>query len=165
MSPPPLAAFGTTPMDKGIARKSESKPEKSKYKDFLDAIHSAAFSDKNIDEQTRLEWDNIEGEVMGCVLTEDLISGTMFSQIEDPIFTYETPHAILNDMFVEAFVETLNKHRHLVPSVTVMKQKLNELMISWKGLGREELIRMLQSFQISMQESEKNDQLQKMFGR
>jgi len=159
--PPPLAAFGTTPLDKGIGKRGESKPQKSKYEDFLGAIHAIAFSEKNVDMQTRLEWDNIEGEVMGEVLGADLMSGTMFIQIEDDLFTFATVEEYIEELFMKKFVELLNQHPYLIPSITVLKKKLNELVISLGGLGREELIRMLQSFQVSMQESERSDTLQK----
>ena len=69
---PPLKSFGTTPLDKVAQKAGERPTPPSKYKDFMDAIHSVAFSDKNIDEQTGLEWTNIEGEVMGVVLVEDI---------------------------------------------------------------------------------------------
>jgi hypothetical protein len=159
--PPPLAAFGTTPLDKGIGKKGETKAAKSKYEDFLGAIHDVAFSDKNVDMQTRLEWENIEGEVMAEVLAADLMSGTMFTQIEDDLFSFASPQELVEDLFTQKFVEIINQRPHLFPPITIMKKKLNELIISLAGLGREELIRMLQSFQVSMQENERNDALLK----
>jgi len=159
--PPPLAAFGTTPLDKGIGKKTDSKPTKSKYEDFLGAIHAVAFSEKNVDMQTRLEWDNIEGEVMAEVLAADLMAGTMFIQIEDDLFTFPTVEEYAEDLFVKKYVELIGHNPHLFPPLTVMKRKVNELVISLYGAGREELIRMLQSFQVSMQENERNDSLQK----
>ena len=162
---PPLAAFGTTPLDKGIGKKTGEKQSKSKYEEFLGAIHSVAFSDKNVDMQTRLEWENIEGEVMAEVLAADLMSGTMFTQIEDDIFTFSSPQEIMDEMFArevsKQFMEFINQRPYLIPSLIVLKKKLNELVISLSGLGREELIRMLQSFQVSMQENERNDAMMK----
>ena len=163
---PPLAAFGVTPIDKGIAKKSDGKPLKSKYEDFLGAIHDIAFSDKNVDMQTRVEWDNIVGEVMAELLAADMMSGTMFTHIDDhPYFYFATPQEILQKMFAEEtakqYVEFINKRPYMFPALSVTKKKLNELVISLGGLGRQELIQMLQSFQVSMQENERNDALMK----
>lgn len=164
-APPPLAAFGITPLEKGLVKKGESRQPRSKYEDFLGAIHAIAFSEKNVDMQTRLEWDNIEGEVMAEVLAADLASATMFTQVEDDLFEFETPSDYVSDLFAKEiakqYVELINQRPHFVPSITVMKRKVNELVISLGGLGREELIRMLQSFQVSMQESERSDAMVK----
>ena len=162
-NPKNLAAFGTTPLGKLEEAKSKNQRPavQSKYKDFLDAIHSTAFSDKNIDEQTGLEWDNIEGEVMGVVLAEELFSGSMFVDIDHPFFRFATVEEYRDAYFVRAFVETLNRHPYLIPAITVSKQKLNELMVSFKRQGRIELVEMLKAFQVSLQDSEKSDLLQK----
>src|SRR5271157_4305204 len=92
----PLAAikkpFGSVDMDKmkeNAANRKGTGPD-SKYKQFLDAVHNAAFGSENIEQQTRLEWDNIEGEVMGFVLAADLISGTMFVQRKSRRFKFRT---------------------------------------------------------------------------
>ena len=115
--------------------------------------------------QTRLEWENIEGEVMAEVLAADLTSGTMFTQINDDLFSFISPEEYVENLFAKKvanqFSELINQRPNLFPPITVMKKKLNELVISLGGLGREELIRMLQSFQVSMQENERNDALQK----
>ncbi len=162
---PPLAAFGVTSLDTAIGKKKDQKPPRSKYEEFLGAIHEIAFSDKNVDMQTRLEWDNIEGEVMAEVLSADLMAGTMFTQIEDDLFAFSSPQEIIQEMFAaemgKQYVELINKRPYFLPSITVMKKKLNELVISLQGLGRQELIQMLQSFQVSMQENERNDAMMK----
>lgn len=167
---PPLAAFGAVPVTQALSKKNtDRQPERNKYKEFLDAIHSAAFSKENPDEQTRLEWDNIEGEIMGIVLTQDLISGTMLLHIDHPIFKFAPPQKCLDQIFAEAaaekYLEIINKKQYLVPSVSVMKENLNRLMVSYKGQGRQELIQMLQSFQVSMQEQEHNDPLKQALRR
>jgi hypothetical protein len=162
---PPLAAFGTTDLNKGIGKKGGEQKQKSKYEDFLGAIHDVAFSDKNVDMQTRLEWDNIEGEVMAEVLAADLMTGTMFTKIEDDLWNFATPEEIMQEMFAteiaRQYIEFINKRPYLLPAISVMKKKLNELVVSLGGLGRQELIQMLQSFQVSMQENERNDALMK----
>ena len=163
---PPLAAFGTTDLNKGIGKKGDQKPSKSKYEDFLGAIHDIAFSDKNVDMQTRLEWDNIEGEVMAEVLSADLMTGTMFTHIDDhPYFFFKSPQEIMQEMFAteiaKQYVEFINRRPYMSPALTIMKKKLNELVVSLGGLGRQELIQMLQSFQVSMQENERNDAMMK----
>ena len=168
-APSPAVPFGNVPLDKGIGKKDGQKQQKSKYEDFLGAVHSIAFSEKDVDMQTRLEWDNIEGEVMAEVLTADLMTGTMFTQIEDDLFAFASPQEIMQEMFVDEiakqFIEFINKRPYMFPALTVMKKKLNELVISLGGLGRQELIQMLQSFQVSMQENERNDAMMKALRR
>jgi hypothetical protein len=157
---PPIAAFGSVPVSQALTKPKEpQRPETNKYYDLLNAVHSAAFPKESPDQQSRLEWDNIEGEVMGVVLTQDMISGTMLLQIDDPLFHFASVKDCLDKVFIDTFVEKLNEKKYLIPSVTTMHKNLNTLMVSYKGLGREELIRMLQSFQVSMQEQETKDPL------
>jgi hypothetical protein len=166
--PNPLAAFnppGLVKVDQALQKKDTKAPERNKYREFLAAIHEAAFSRDNLDQQTRLEWENIEGEVMGSVLTQDIISGIMFLRVEDPFWHYDTPQEALDRLFVNKFVETVGKNRHLFPGITTLNLSLNRLMVSYQGKGREEIIRMLQSFQISMQEQEHNDPLKQAIRR
>ena len=158
---PPIAAFGTVAVSQALVRKDISKvPETNKYHDLLQAVHDAAFPKGSPDAQSRLGWDNIEGEVMGIVLTQDLISGTALKQITHPFFHFATPQQCLENEFTAVLVERIAGNKYLVPSVTVLKENLNRLMISLDGKGRDELIQMLQSFQVSMQEQERKDPLQ-----
>jgi hypothetical protein len=160
---PPIAAFssfGQVPVTQALVkREGPTKPDTNKYHDLLNAVHEAAFPQGSPDMQSRLEWDNIEGEVMAVVLTQDLISGTMLLQINDPLFNFATPQECLDKIFLTAFVEKIKDHKYLLPSATVMKENLNKLMISYKGFGRDELVRMLQAFQVSMAETEQRDPL------
>lgn len=156
---PPMAAFGTTNLQAVAAKAGEKPKEPSKYKDFLDSIHSIAFSDKNIDMQTELEWDNIEGEVMGVVLTEDLLSGTMMVPVRNRMFRFKSPQKQLDQIFLHKFVETINRHPHLVPAVTFGKERLNNLMVSYLRHGRIELVEMVKAFQVQLQDTQgSNDQ-------
>lgn len=154
----PLAGFGTTDLSKVAAKAGERAPPPSKYKDFMDAIHGVAFSDKNIDEQTELEWTNIEGEVLGVVLTQDLLSGTMMNPIRNRMFRFKSPESQIQEIFLKKFVETINHHPNLIPSITVGKQKLNELMVSYMRHGRTELVEMVKAFQVQLQDTQSNDQ-------
>jgi hypothetical protein len=150
----PFAAFGTTDLKKIQQKAGERPAPPSKYKEFMDAIHSAAFSDKNIDEQTELLWDNIEGECMGVVLTEDIVSGTMFLPVRNRMFKFKDPKKQVKEfLFVGKFVEGLNKNPQLIPAITTGKQKLNELMVSFQRHGRMELVEMLKAFQVQLQET------------
>jgi hypothetical protein len=150
----PLAGFGTTDMQK-VAAKAGGRPSPpSKYKEFMDAIHSIAFSDKNIDEQTELQWENIEGEVMGSVLVQDIVSGTMLTPVRNRLFRFKSPQKQMDKIFLDKYIETLNKNPNLVPAVTTGKQKLNELMVSYLRHGRLELVEMLRAFQVQLQETQ-----------
>lgn len=161
----PLAAikkaFGSVDMDKVAAHAASKRPavENSKYKQFLEAVHDAAFGNENIEQQTRLEWDNIEGEVMGFVLAADLISGTMFVPRKSRRFKFKSVETQVEEIFVKKFIEVLGHHPYLIPSISVSIMRINQLMISYKGQGRSELVQMLQAFSIQMQETEKNDQM------
>jgi len=167
---PPLAGLTSlsVPVTQALqGSKTGKQPERNKYREFLDAIHKAAFSEdeKHGEQQTRLEWDNIEGEIMGNVLTQDLISGTMLLHVNDGFFSFESPRAIIERHFIDGVAEALHKRKYLIPGVSVMNERLNRLMVSYKGQGRAELIQMLQSFQVSMQEQERTDPLKKTLGR
>lgn len=150
----PLAGFGTTDMQKVAAKAGEKPQPPSKYKDFMDAIHEIVFSDKNIDEQTELEWTNIEGEVMGCVLTEDLVSGTMLVPVRNRMFKFKDPQKQMQEIFLCKFAETIKHHKQLVPAITTGKQKLNELMVSYLRHGRIELVEMVKAFQVQLQDTQ-----------
>lgn len=160
MSPinPPIAGFGTTDMQKVAEKAGQRQQPPSKYKEFMDAIHSVAFSDKNIDEQTGLEWENIEGEVMGTVLTQDLLSGTMLVPVRNRMFRFKTPERQMQDIFFKKFFETLKHHPQLIPAITTGKQKLNELMVSYQRAGRLELVEMVKAFQVQLQETQTDTQ-------
>lgn len=154
----PLAAFGTVALDKVKAKAAERPEPPSKYKDFMDSVHGIAFDSKNIDQQTELEWDNIEGEVMGLVLTQDLLSGTMMVPIKNRMFRFKDPKKQMDEIFVSKFVEVIGKHPQLVPAITTGKQKLNELMVSYMRHGRAELVEMLRAFQVQLQDAQGTDQ-------
>jgi len=154
---PPLGSFGTTDMNKVAAKAGEKPQPPSKYKEFMDAIHGVAFSDKNIDEQTGLEWENIEGEVMGVVLVQDILSGTMLVPVRNRMFRFKSPEKQMQEIFIKKFAETVRHHPQLVPAVTTTKQKLNELMVSFQRAGRIELVEMVRAFQVQLQETQKAD--------
>jgi hypothetical protein len=154
---PPLGSFGTTDMNKVAAKAGEKPAPPSKYKEFMDSIHGVAFSDKNIDEQTGLEWDNIEGEVMGCVLVQDLLTGTMVVPVRNRMFRFKSPEKQIQEIFVKKFAETLKHHPQLIPAITTGKQKLNELMVSYQRAGRIELVEMVRAFQVQLQDTQKAD--------
>jgi hypothetical protein len=154
----PLAGFGTTDLSKVAAKAGERPTPPSKYKEFMDAIHGVAFSDKNIDEQTELEWTNIEGEVLGVVLTEDLLSGTMMNPVRNRMFKFKSPEVQMREIFLKKFVETVSHHPNLIPAITTGKQKLNELMVSYMRHGRTELVEMVKAFQVQLQDTQSDQQ-------
>lgn len=154
-----LAGFGTTPVTQIIPAQQKPPEEGGKYKAFIDAIYHVAHptTDQQIDQQTRLEWENIEGEVMLEVLKADIISGVPFLEITNhPFFRFASRQECLDTMFIGIFVEKAMA-KHLLPSMAILKKKLNELMVSHKGAGRSELIAMFQAFTVSMQEHEHTD--------
>jgi hypothetical protein len=157
---------GTTPVSQIIPSVQKPSDEGSKYKAFVDAIYHVAHptTDQQIDQQTRLEWENIEGEVMLEVLKADIISGVPFLEItDDPIFRFSTRQELIDDMFFDIFIEKLTQ-KHLLPSMAILKRKLNELLVSHKGAGRAELIQMFQAFTVSMAEHEHTDALRSRLG-
>ena len=165
---PDVAAFQPTTEIGTIreaAKKNAPAPLPGKYKEFLDAIHGAAYSDKNIDEQTELGWDNIEGEVMACVLTDDLLSGTMFVPVRNRLFRFKSVETQINEVFIQKFIEVLNHHPYMVPSISVGRKKLNELMVSYQRAGRTELVEMIRAFQVTLQDSSKADDMNRMLRR
>jgi hypothetical protein len=153
----PLAGFGTTPLEKVQAKAGERPLPPSKYKDFMTAIHEVLFSDKNIDEQTELDWTNIEGEVMAEVLVKDMVSGTMFVPVRNRMFQFKSPESQIDKLFIGKFVEVMNKHPELVPAITTGKRKINELMVSYLRHGRMELVEMVKAFQVQMQETQRDE--------
>jgi hypothetical protein len=160
---PPIAAFksvGTIDPNQSLQRKQiEQKPELSKYHELLHAVHEAAFPRDSSDQQSRLQFEPICGEIMGEVLTQDLISGTMYREINHPFFKFATVDQCLDKIFKDVFVEKIKDKKFLVPSVTVAKHNLNKLMVSYNGLGRAELVQMLQAFSMTISEQEHKDPL------
>jgi hypothetical protein len=163
--PSNLAGLQTTPISKIIPQGQKQPDENSKYKAFVDAIYHVAHpkDDQQIDQQTRLEWENIEGECMLEVLKADIISGVPLLQIDHPFFRFATPQECLDKMFIDLFVEKATQ-KYLLPSMAIMKRKLNELLVSHKGAGRAELIQMFQAFTVSMAEHEHTDALRSRLG-
>ena len=160
-------SHGTTPIKDITPPTGQKQPDEGgRYKAFVDAIYHIAHptTEQQIDQQTRLEWENIEGEVILEVLKADIISGVPFLEItDDPIFRFSTRQELIDEMFIGAFVEKLTE-KHLLPSMTMLKKKLNELMVSHKGAGRGELIAMFQAFNVSMQEHEHMDAMRSRLG-
>jgi hypothetical protein len=164
--PTSLAGFGQTPVSKITPPAGlKTADEGNKYKAFVDAIHQIAHpsTDQQIDQQTRLEWENIEGEVMLEVLKADIISGVPFLEINHPFFRFATRAELIDKMFVDIFVERATE-KHLLPSMAILKRKLNELLVSHKGVGRAELIQMFQAFNVSMAEHEHTDAMRSRMG-
>jgi hypothetical protein len=154
----PLGSFGTTSLATVQQKAGERAAPPSKYKEFMDAIHNIAYDEKNIDQQTELQWENIEGEVMGCVLVKDLISGTMMRPVRNRMFRFKDPKKQLDRIFLQKFVETIEHHPELMPAITTGKQKVNELLVSFQRHGRVELVEMLKAFQVQLQDTQGNDQ-------
>jgi hypothetical protein len=168
MTAPPIAAFsmGSVSPTQALTKKDvDRKPEISKYHELLHAVHEAAFPKDSSDQQSRLQWDPIEGEILGEVLTQDLICGTMYRTIQDPFFNYATVDECLDKLFAKVFVEKLKDKKFLVPSVTVARHNLNKLMVSYNGLGRAELVQMLQAFSMTISEQEHKDPLKQALSR
>jgi hypothetical protein len=168
MAAPPIAAFsmGSVSPTQALTKKDvERKPELSKYHELLHAVHEAAFPKESSDQQSRLQWEPIEGEIMGEVLTQDLISGTMYHNINHPFFKFATVDECLDKVFVNTFVEKIKDKKFLVPSVTVARHNLNKLMVSYNGLGRAELVQMLQAFSMTISEQEHKDPLKSALSR
>jgi len=161
-----LAGFAGMTSIKDIIPSSQKLPdENSKYKAFVDAIYHVAHptTDQQIDQQTDLQWENIEGEVMLEVLKADIISGVPFLEITHPFFKFASRQECVDRMFVDKFVEKLIE-KHLLPSMATMKRSLNQLLVSHKRMGRAELIQMFQAFTVSMQEHEHTDALRSRLG-
>ena len=143
----------------------DKKRELSKYHELLHAVHEAAFPKDSSDQQSRLQFEPIEAEIIGTVLTQDLISGTMYHDIHHPFFHFATVDQCLDKLFVDTYVEKIKGKKFLVPSVTVAKHNLNKLMVSYNGLGRAELVQMLQAFSMSISEQEHKDPLKSALSR
>lgn len=161
---PPIPGFGTTPVNQVLTTTSGKKEkivDTSKYSELFNAFRDANYPTKggSPDSETGLEWDNIEGEVMGAVLTQDIISGTPFVEVDHPFFNFASPKQCLDKLFADTFVERVASNVYLMPSVSVMGEKLNRLMISYQRQGRLEMVQMVQALQLSLSEQERNDPL------
>lgn len=158
-------SFGVVPVNQALSKKPEKAPDVSKFKELLGAIHDAAYPSGSPDEQTELQWDNIEGEVMGEVLAHAVVAGTPFDQIDHPFFKFATPHECLDKTFEQVLLDTVRNKKFIIPSISAMKENLNRLMISFNRQGRAEQVRMLQALSISLQEQERNDPTKSFLGR
>ena len=140
---------------KNIPVRPLKKDLPGKYAEFFGALKSSVKADpENIDQQTGLEFENIEGEVMGDVLTSALMIGSMYNQITDNFFTFESPDAIMDKTFAKIIMDTVKKDPLIF---SILKRTLNFLMVSWKRQGRSEMVQVAQALSISLQESEKKD--------
>jgi hypothetical protein len=156
---PNLAGFeGNDSMElspQNIKPRKAQKEALGKYAEFFGALKSSTLAETaDIDQQTGLEFENIEGEVMGEVLASALTSGSMYNQVTDPFFTFESPDFILNKIFADKFMEAITRNPHVF---LVLKRQLNSLMISFKRQGRQEMVQIAQALSISLSESEKKD--------
>lgn len=152
--------FGITPTAQGIGKqRAPIEAMRSRIQDLMKSIHDATYpKDANeIQTQTRLEWENIEGEVMGLVLQSDFANGTMFVELDDDFFSFATLDESVDYMIGKSIAETFRKNRSVLPSFASLANGVNRLMISFKGLGRDEQIRALQALSISLQEQERQD--------
>lgn len=150
-----MAGFGAVDISK-LPQKPGSdpkKPEMSKYRDFMSAIHDVAFETGNIDEKTELAWNNIEGEVLAELLKMDSVGFVMMKPVRNRMFGFKNLKQQQDEFFTGKFVELMNRNPMLFPAVTHIKQKLNELMVSFQRHGRMELVAMVQSFQVQMQDT------------
>ena len=151
-------SYGVVPVDQALqSRGSQKSPEISKFKDLLNAIHDAAYPAGSPDEQTELQWENIEGEVMGEILAHSLISGTPYMKINHPFFSFATPESCIEKTFADSLVKAIKNKHYIIPSISAMKENLNRLMISFNRQGRGEQVKMLQALSISLQEQERTD--------
>ena len=125
--PSNLAGFGTTPINKIVPPSLKGQEGEGRYKALFDAIYHIVYpTDKQqIDQQTRLEWENIVGEVMMEVLKADLLSGVPLLEITHPFFRFAAKQECIDRFLTDKFVEKL-KEKHLLPSMTILKRKINE---------------------------------------
>jgi hypothetical protein len=152
--------FGVVSTQQALSTREKPKVDVSKFKDLMSSIHSMAFSQGNVDDQTHLEWENLEGEVIGEVLQYSMLGGTQLLQIEDDLFNFATVDQCINAVFEKSLVEAYKKRLYVLPSVAVMKENLNRLMISYQRQGRKELVEMLKGIGLSLSEQERTDPTQ-----
>ena len=158
-----LAAMAVVPTNQALHSKGDNKrADIGKFKDLLGSIHDIAFPKGEVDDQTRLEWDNIEGEVLGEVLQVGILAGTPLVQIDHPFFHFATPEQCLNKTFESSLIEAMKKRQYILSSFCAGKENLNRLLISLKGAGRAEQVQMLQSLSLSLSEQERSDPLSKL---
>ena len=81
----------------------------------------------------------------------------MFVPVRNRMFRFKSPEKQIQELFVKKFVEVINHHPELVPSITTGKRKLNELMVSYLRHGRMELVEMVRAFQVQMQETQRDE--------
>ena len=159
-----LAGLGMETPVQAIMPQPEKKgpdDESNRYKAMFNSMYRIFFPSKSsdIDQQTDLQWVNIEGEVMLEVLKMDIISGVPSTQIDgDPYFRFATPHECMTKLMADTFVEKLQE-KYLLPSMTSLKKNLNTLLVSESRKGRAELVQAFNALNLSMQEHEHTDAL------
>jgi hypothetical protein len=152
--------FGVVSTQQALSQREKPRVDVSKFKDLMGSIHDVAFSQGNVDDQTHLEWENLEGEVIGEVLQYSMLGGTQLTQIEDDFFNFASVDQCINAVFERSLIEAYKKRMYVLPSVAVMKENLNRLMISYQRQGRKELVEMLKSIGLSLSEQERTDPMQ-----
>jgi hypothetical protein len=156
-------AYGVVPTNQALGKKDTNKKlDVSKFRELLGAIHDSAFPGGNVDDQTELEWDHIEGEVIGEVLQLGVIAGTPLNQINHPFFHFATPEECINKTFEKSLIDSIKKRQMILASFCAAKENLNRLMISFQRKGRGEQVQMLQSLSLSLSEQERSDPMAKI---
>jgi hypothetical protein len=160
-----LAGLGMETPVQAIMPQSGKKPrddeESNRYKAMFNSMYRIFYPSKSseIDQQTDLQWINIEGEVMMEILKLDIISGVPYTHIEgDPYFSFASPHDCMTKLLADIFVEKISE-RYLLPSLTSLKKNLNTLLVSESRKGRTELVQAFTALNLSMQEHEHTDAL------
>lgn len=160
--------YGVVPVNQGIGKqKITGESVRSRIRDLMTSIHDATFPRDSNDTQTqtRLEWDNIEGEVIGLVLQADFAHGTMLVPLDDDFFHFASVNECVDYMIGATIAEIFRKNKSVLPPFATLANGVNRLMISLQGKGRDEQIRALQALTISLQEQERQDPAKSSFLR
>jgi hypothetical protein len=133
----------------------------SKYEALLGMLNNI-LSNENIEQKSRLMFENVRGMVLAQNWQVALKTGVIFQQIdpEDPK-RFITPRAYLKKyhMVTDAQLQELNWQG--LASLQSLCKELIVRVVSIEGQGRDEIIEMVRAMNLMIQEHEHQDSLAK----
>jgi hypothetical protein len=127
-------------------QRPEERKDGDKYGAFLKGLEKILSND-NIEQKSRLIFENIKGMVQIQVFNELMKNGAIFTQIDDRFISPEEVKYVCN-------AENINALQELCDEMIVRA-------ISIDGIGRGELIELAKAFNLVMQEHQHESQMVK----
>ncbi len=150
--------------DNADAAKQSEVPDKftSKYEALLGMLNNI-LSNENIEQKSRLMFENVRGMVLAQNWQVALKTGVIFQQIDPDSYPprFITPKTYLKKyhLVTDAQLQELNKQG--LASLQSLCKELIVRVVSIEGQGRDEIIEMVRAMNLMIQEHEHQDSMAK----